>query len=652
MKIYPPIFLALFVIAVSARAQHSFERYQQVNFSRVQITDTFWKSKIDKVGTVSLPACINQTEIKTPRLRNFEKVARHKGEKHEGIYYDDSDVYKALEAMAYSINARHDSSLEATADRWIDIITAAQMPDGYLNTYYELTDISKRWTELEKHEDYCAGHLIEAAVAYYNATGKRKLLDVAIKLADHIDSTFRMQNRKWFSGHEEIELALMKLYHLTGNDRYMKLANWYVQQRGHHYYPYGKNWFTPAYWQDTLPVVDQTKITGHAVRAMYLYSGVADVAAVTGDPGYIKAMRNVWEDVVYRNMYLTGGIGSSGDNEGFTKEYDLPNDLAYCETCASVGMVFWNSRMGELTGDGQYIDILERSLYNAALDGLSLSGDHFFYDNPLSSVGQNLRSEWFGTACCPSNICRLVSSIGNYVYAKSDSSIWINLFIASTTKIPVAGTSVAVNMQTQYPWDGNVRVTLTPDHPATFGLRLRVPGWVDGHPVPGDLYSFVGFKPQPVKISVNGHEVQTQRENGYLVLDRAWKSGDVVEYNLPMQVNRVVANPLVKADTLRVALQRGPLVYCVEGADGKGKAWDFILPQNPSFTTMPYTVLNEHVVAVQGTVEALGISQDGHNVQMSTSTMTAIPYYVWANRGPDEMQVWLPTVIREVKVNN
>ena len=421
MKIYPPIFLALFVIAVSARAQHSFERYQQVNFSRVQITDTFWKSKIDKVGTVSLPACINQTEIKTPRLRNFEKVARHKGEKHEGIYYDDSDVYKALEAMAYSINARHDSSLEATADRWIDIITAAQMPDGYLNTYYELTDISKRWTELEKHEDYCAGHLIEAAVAYYNATGKRKLLDVAIKLADHIDSTFRMQNRKWFSGHEEIELALMKLYHLTGNDRYMKLANWYVQQRGHHYYPYGKNWFTPAYWQDTLPVVDQTKITGHAVRAMYLYSGVADVAAVTGDPGYIKAMRNVWEDVVYRNMYLTGGIGSSGDNEGFTKEYDLPNDLAYCETCASVGMVFWNSRMGELTGDGQYIDILERSLYNAALDGLSLSGDHFFYDNPLSSVGQNLRSEWFGTACCPSNICRLVSSIGNYVYAKSDT---------------------------------------------------------------------------------------------------------------------------------------------------------------------------------------------------------------------------------------
>jgi uncharacterized protein len=646
------LLVAILIVVASDRAQHSLQRYQPVNFSNVQITDTFWKSKMDKVATVSLPACIYQTEVKTPRIRNFEKVIRHKGEKHEGIYYDDSDVYKALEAMAYSINTHPDSNLEATADRWIDIIAAAQMPDGYLNTYYELGDISKRWTELEKHEDYIAGHLIEAAVAHYNATGKRKLLDVAIKLADHIDSTLRLQNRQWFSGHQEIELALMKLYRCTENERYVKLADWYLQQRGHRYYPYGKNWFTPEYWQDMLPVKEQTKITGHAVRAMYMYSGAADVAAVTGDSGYINAMQAVWQDVVYRNMYLTGGIGSSGDNEGFSKGYDLPNDLAYCETCASVGMVFWNSRMSQLTGNSIYMDVLERSLYNAAIDGLSLSGDRFFYDNPLASNGQNQRSEWFGTACCPSNICRLVASLGNYIYGKSDNGIWINLFIGSKSTIPVGKTNVNVDMQTRYPWDGNVRINVNPDKAATFELRLRIPGWAEGHPVPGDLYEFVNFKSQPITVLVNGNKVSAKTENGYLILNRTWKSGDVIEYNMPMQINRVGANPTVKADTLRVALQRGPLVYCVEGADGKGKAWDFILPDTATFSTHPFAVNDEHVVAIDGSVERMIISNDGHNVQVAKSTITAIPYYVWANRGANEMQVWLPKVINEVKINN
>ena len=383
-------FVALLITAVlPAQAQLLIQRFEPVRFSQVTITDRFWKPKMDKVATATLNACIVQTEDKTGRIRNFEKVARKLAGAtdnltHEGIYYDDSDVYKALEAMAYSLKNHPDAAIEQKADAWIDRIAAAQLPDGYLNTYYTLTGLDKRWTDMEKHEDYCAGHLMEAAVAYYNTTGKRKLLDVAIRLADHIDSTFRIPNRHWVSGHQEIELALMRLYHQTNQDRYLKLADWFLQQRGH---GYGKGkiwdqWKDPKYCQDDVPVKDQKEITGHAVRAMYQYTGAADVAAATNDPGYLGAMTSVWEDVVYRNMYLTGGIGSSGQNEGFSEDFDLPNASAYCETCASVGMVFWNQRMNLLTGESKYIDVLERSLYNGALDGLSLSGDRFFYGNP------------------------------------------------------------------------------------------------------------------------------------------------------------------------------------------------------------------------------------------------------------------------------
>ncbi len=377
MKIVSWFFATLFLIKFKLDAQQQIKYFSPVNFAHVEVTDHFWKPKIDLVATKSLQACIYQTEIATPRIQNFINAAKHSG-KFVGIYYDDSDVYKALEAMGYSLKNHPDTSIENTADRWINYIAAAQMADGYLDTYYELGDISKRWTELEKHEDYNAGHLMEAAVAYYDATGKRKLLDVAIRLANHIDTTMRINNRQWFSAHEEIEIGLMKLYNTTGNENYLKLANWYINQRGKHIYTYGTTWFTPQYWQDELPVKDQTQITGHAVRAMYLYSGTADVAATTDDTAYMHAMKSVWQDVVYRNMYLTGGIGSSGDNEGFTKDFDLLNKEAYCETCASVGMVLWNERMAALTGDAKYIDVLERSLYNGALDGLSLSGDLFF----------------------------------------------------------------------------------------------------------------------------------------------------------------------------------------------------------------------------------------------------------------------------------
>lgn len=628
------------------------QRIQPVRFSEVNITDQFWKPKQEKVATATLNACIIQTEEKSGRIRNFEKVARKQGEKHEGIYYDDSDVYKAIEAIAYSLKNRPDAALERKADEWIDKIAAAQLPDGYLNTYYTLTDLKQRWTDMEKHEDYCAGHLMEAAVAYYNTTGKRKLLDVAIRLADHIDSTFRVANRPWVSGHQEIELALMKMYHLTKEDRYLKLADWFLEQRGH---GHGKGkiwdeWKDPKYCQDDVPVKQQKEITGHAVRAMYQYTGAADVASVTQDPGYMNAMTAVWEDVVYRNMYLTGGIGSSGHNEGFTDDYDLPNGAAYSETCASVGMVFWNQRMNSLTGDAKYADVLERSLYNGALDGLSLGGDTFFYGNPLSSVGNNARSAWFGTACCPSNIARLVASVGDYIYGKSDGKVWVNLFVGSNTTFQFGKTAVPLKMDTNYPWDGNVKIKVTPTQKVKYALNIRIPGWAAETPVPGGLYNFAVGGNAKVEILLNGKPVTYQSDKGYAVIDRTWQNGDEIEVKLPMEVRQIKARKEVKADADRIALQRGPIVYCVEGADNAGEVWNLLVPENPSFKTQKSQILDESVIAIQANLQVVKATPDGLNVKPEPQTVTAIPYYTWANRGRGPMQVWLPMKMKSIRI--
>ena len=637
---------------LSGSAQLMVQRFEPVGFSQVTISDHFWKPKLDKVATATLQACIVQTEQKTGRIRNFEKVARKQGEKHEGIYYDDSDVYKAIEAMAYSLKNHPDAAVQQKADEWIDKIAAAQLPDGYLNTYYTLTGLDKRWTDMERHEDYCAGHLIEAAVAYYNTTGKRKLLDVAIRFADHIDSTFRVKNRPWVSGHQEIELALMRLYHLTNQNRYLKLADWFLEQRGR---GYGKGkiwdeWKNPKYCQDDVPVKQQKEITGHAVRAMYQYTGAADVAAATNDPGYMKAMTTVWEDVVYRNMYLTGGIGSSGHNEGFTEDFDLPNGDAYCETCASVGMVFWNQRMNLLTGESKYIDVLERSLYNGALDGLSLSGDRFFYGNPLSSAGNYGRSEWFGTACCPSNIARLVASLGDYIYGRSEQGIWVNLFVASNTTFKFGKTDVPLHLDTNYPWDGTVKIAVNPAKKVAYALHVRVPGWANNVPAPGKLYQFTDSTNAKAEILLNGKPVTYRQEKGYAVIDRTWQKGDVVEVKLPMEIRQVAARTEVKADQDRVALQRGPLVYCVEGADNEGRAWNILVPRNATFATKSHQILDEPVTAIQANVSIVEAAPDGLTVKTTPRTITAIPYYAWANRGKSPMQVWLPSRIKEVKI--
>jgi len=639
----------LFFCSVSnTEAQIPLQKMEPVNFSQVEIQDNFWKPRIYTVSTVTIPVCINQTEVKTGRIRNFEKVAANKGEKHEGIYYDDSDVYKALEAIAYSLKNHPDKELEKKADEWVDKIAAAQLPDGYLNTYYTLESIQKRWTDMDKHEDYCAGHLIEAAVAYYNTTGKRKLLDVAIRFANHIDSTFRLQSRHWRPGHEEIELALVKLYKVTGEKRYLDCADWFLQQRGYGYYSNQPR--TQDHYQDRLPVKEQTQITGHAVRAMYLYTGAADVGAAKNDSGYMNAMKQVWEDVVYRNMYITGGIGVAGGNEGFTVDYDLPNEQAYCETCASVGMVFWNQRMNLLTGESKYVDVLERSLYNGALDGLSLKGDRFFYVNPLASLGNTSRREWFGTACCPSNIARLVESVGDYIYAKSNDAVLVNLFVGSTGSFTIKNKKIQVKQETNYPWDGKVQISVTPEKQTEFDLYIRIPGWVNDQPVPGKTYRYLDNPSEKISLMVNGAPATYKMVNGYAVVGKSWKKGDVVVLNMPMSVRRVVAIDEVKENRSRVALERGPLVYCFEHPDNDGKAMNIVVPDNIAFTSDFKADMLNGIVVIQSQAPIVTVSPDGLSVSSATKKITAIPYFSWANRGGGQMQVWLPRKIADIRL--
>ena len=578
-----------------------------VDFSHVQIKDGFWSPRLERHTSVTLPVCIDQIENQTGRIRNFENAARGEGE-HSGIFFDDSDVYKALEGMAYSLIHHPDAALEAKADEWIDKFAAAQQPDGYLNTYYTLTGLDRRWTNMDKHEMYCAGHLIEAAVAYYQATGKRKLLEVSMGMVEHMMSVFGPGKRHWVPGHEEIELALVKLYGVTHDARYLDFADWLLGERGQGFGSKGdEGTWNPAYYQDDRPVREMTDIGGHAVRSMYLYCGMADVAALKHDTTYIAALHRLWDDVVLRNMYITGGIGSSRHNEGFTEDYDLPNLEAYCETCASVGMVLWNWRMNQLTGDGKYIDVLERSMYNGALAGISLAGDRFFYVNPLESAGNHHREAWYGCACCPSQISRFLPSIGNYIYGLSNEALWGNLYIGNEADIPLGKSSLPVQMETDMPWGGLVKLTLMKDFDRA--IHLRLPSWSSKN-----------------SVRINGEEQTYSVQNGYAVLKRRWKAGDEVTLTLDTSVQVVAAHPLVKADEGKRAIQRGPLVYCAEEVDNKN--YDSMqLSATTTFTDSFDADLLDGVETIQATT--------GEN------TITLIPYYAWDNREAGRMKVWL-----------
>lgn len=620
-----------------------------INFSKVTIKDNFWTPQIDKVAAISLYSCVDYTENKTGRIRNFENAAK-KGKKHEGIFFDDSDVYKALEAIAYSLKNHPDSLLEKTADQWIDKIASAQEPDGYINTYYSITGLNNRWHDMDKHEMYCAGHLTEAGIAYYNTTGKRKLLDVAIGMIEHIDKEFRLANKPWISGHEEIELALVKLYRTTNDKKYLDLAEWLIEQRGHGYYA-GKQRST-TYNQDDVPFTEQKQVNGHAVRAMYLYTGAADVAACKNDMKYLPALVSIWNNLVEKNIYITGGIGSTAKNEGFSKYYDLPNESAYCETCASVGMILWNQRMNTLTGDAKYIDVLEKTLYNGALSGLSFSGDHYFYVNPLASSGQHERQAWFGCACCPSNISRLIASIGNYIYAVSKEGIYVNLFITSKTDIPFDKNKIHIAQQHNYPWEGKITVTINSDKKINKKLYIRIPGWAQNQAIPTDLYQYYHPKEKQIKITINGVSIDYVMEKGYAIIHHDWdRNNDVIEIELPMTFEKVVANANVSEDINCVALQRGPLIYCFEHADNYGKVKNIYIPLNSDFRANFEPLLFGGITTLNGSAPVMEPTKDGTNIQLQYKTLKAIPYYLWANRGKGEMQIWMPSKIMDIDIH-
>ena len=583
---------------------------EQIDFSHVKINDNFWSPRLSKHVSATLPVCIDQIENQTGRIRNFENAAKGEGE-HSGIFFDDSDVYKALEGMAYSLINNPDPELEKKADEWIDKFAAAQQPDGYINTFYTLTGLDKRWTNMDKHEMYCAGHMIEAGVAYYQATGKRKLLDVCIRMTDHMMSQFGPGKRHWVPGHEEIELALVKLYQTTQEQKYLDFAYWLLEERGHGHGTMGdEGKWDPVYYQDIVPVRRLTDISGHAVRCMYLYCGMADVAALKNDTGYIAAIDRLWDDVVHRNMYITGGIGSSRDNEGFTEDYDLPNLDAYCETCASVGMVLWNQRMNQLTGDSKYIDILERSLYNGALAGISLGGDRFFYVNPLESKGDHHRQEWYGCACCPSQLSRFLPSIGNYIYASSDDALWVNLYIGNTGQIRIGETDILLTQETDYPWDGSVKLTISTSQPLEKEIRLRIPNWCKTY-----------------DLSINGKRINVSEEKGYAVI-KDWKSQDVIALDMDMPVEIVAADPHVKENFGKRAIQRGPLVYCMEEIDNPVYFDQIQLSPSTTFQT----AFVSDILNGRKTIKTNGRAQSA----------TFIPYYAWDNRKAGKMRVWIP----------
>ena len=607
---------------------------QPVPFTSVHLTDQFWAPRIETNRAVTIPYAFQKCE-ETGRMDNFARAAAVlRGQTPAStnlpvFAFDDTDVYKILEGASYGLAVQPDPKMRSYLDGVISEIAAAQEPDGYLYTARTINPAHphprsgpKRWLNDpdQSHELYCAGHLFEAAAAHYQSTGQTNLLNVATKEADLLCHTFgpaTNQLHLW-PGHEVVEMGLVKLYRATGRQRYLDLAKYFIDVRG----PGGDR-----YHQSHVKPVEQTEGLGHAVRAGYLYSGMADVAALTGDPAYLSAIDRIWENVAGKKLYLTGGIGAVPSGEAFGADYFLPNLRAYCETCAAVANDYWNQRLFLLHGDARYMDVFERTLYNGLLSGVSLDGKLFFYPNPLESAGKYSRSPWFGCACCPGNVTRFMASVPGYFYARQGSAIYVNLFASGVADIPLDHEpSVTLTQATRYPWDGNVKITVAPAKTAKFALRLRVPGWARGEASPGGLYQFVDTNGEPATLQINGKPAPIKLEQGYAILDRRWRKGDVVELNLPMPVRRVVADARVEADRGRVALQRGPVVYCVEWPDNPGlSVLDLSLSGGAKLTATFEPDLLNGVETIRG------------------PNFKAIPCYAWANRGPGEMAVWLKT---------
>jgi len=642
--------LLLFVGVLSPVVAQTVPQYPilPADLKQVRIVDGFWLKRIETNRLATIPHVLQKC-YETGRVDNLMIAAGLKqGEYCTVFQFDDSDVFKSIEAASYSLLSARDPLLEARLDTLISIIAAAQEEDGYLYSPRRapseriLKGIGpERWSNLQwSHELYTLGHLFEAAAAHYRATGKRTLLDVALKSAALVLQTFHPKGLQIPPGHQEVELGLIKLYEITGEVRYLDQAKYFLDIRGRGMELTGRgSW--GEYAQDHKLVLEQREAVGHAVRAAYMYAAMADIAALTADQKYAKAAVVLWNNVVGRKLYVTGGIGSTGYGEAIGGEYDLPNASAYNETCSSIANMMWNYRMYRLFADGKYLDVFERTLYNAFLSGVGMDGTSFFYPNPLQSFGTHVRAPWFTCACCPPNIARFLASLPSRLYATSGTNLYVNLFAGSVARLSIGNASVTIHQQTGYPWDGEVRITLRPEVPETFfTLLVRIPGWSLNEPVEGDLYRFKEEGVSPI-LMLNGTPLPLNVERGFAAISRRWNPGDVVELRLPMDVRRVEANDRVEADRGRIALQRGPVVYCIEWPDTKdGSVRNLLLPDNTTLSAAFHRDLLSGVVTIGGTAVSYAYAKDGR-MEGEKCSFTAIPYYAWAHRGPGEMSVWI-----------
>lgn len=654
---------AFLCVSAKNNVVHNGYPINQVPFTSVKVApSSFWGQRIKAAKDVTIPLAFSKCQSEG-RYANFEKAA-HPSDKYDagkivGLPFDDTDVYKTIEGASYVLQSYPDKKLKAYIDSVLDIVAAAQEPDGYLYTARTMNPKKphpwagpERWSKVEElsHELYNLGHMVDAACAHYQATGSTKFLNIAKRYADCVIKAIGpgKDQKHVVPGHQIAEMALARLYVLTGEKKYLDEAKYFLDFRG-------RTSRRDAYSQSQEPVIQQKEAVGHAVRAGYMYAGMADVAALTGDSAYIKAIDAIWNNIVGKKYYLTGGVGALHNGEAFGANYELPNLTAYNETCAAIAQVYLNQRMFLLHGDAKYIDCLERTLYNGVISGMSIDGGKFFYPNPLSCDGKYRfnadntieRQPWFGCACCPSNLCRFIPSFPGYMYAVKGDAVYVNLFAASTSNIDVNGRQVVLSQQTQYPWNGDIKISVDKAKASEFKLMVRIPGWVRGQVVPSDLYSFADGQSTGYSVSVNGVKVSGQLSNGYLAIDRKWKKGDVVEVHFDMPARLVKANDRVADDRGRIAVERGPLVYCAEWVDNDFDVFHFVMDKAPKFADSYEKDVVKGVVELSTEGQVLGYSNDG-KVVAKDATLKLIPYYAWNHRGPGKMLVWLPNGIERL----
>jgi DUF1680 family protein len=646
------LLLIVNLASFDANAQRKDYPITAIPFTNVKLNDKFWLPRIKTNHEVTIPASFERCES-TGRVKNFEMAAAKSGAFCTVFPFDDTDIYKTIEGASFSMSLFPDPKLDKYVDQLIAKVGAAQEPDGYLYTARTINpDSTHKWSGKERwekerelsHELYNSGHLYEAAAAHFQATGKRNLLNIALKNADLVCSVFGHDKRHVAPGHQVIEMGLVKLYRITGKKEYLETAKYFIEERGHYegYDPSNKDvWKNGSYFQDHVPLVDQTEAVGHSVRAGYLYAAVADIAALTDDKAFLAAIDKIWTNVVDKKLYVQGSVGAIGNGERYGENYELPNGTAYNETCAAIANVYWNQRMFQLHGDAKYIDVLERSLYNGLLSGVGMDGKSFFYTNAMEIRDgvahkdmERARSGWFPCSCCPTNIARLIPSVPGYMYATREDQLYINLYANSTAVVPVNNKDIEIVQENNFPWDGNLVFKVNPKATTNFKLMLRIPGWARGEVLPSDLYTFSSKQSASVSISINGKQMKYSVQQGYAVIDRAWKSGDVVAMTLPMDVREITSNKMLSENSGKVALQRGPLVYCAEWPDNGGKVTNIELPVVSTFKTEFKPDLLNGVTIIK--------TSSTNTTTSASQPFVAIPYYAWAHRGEGEMMIWLP----------